>query len=102
MATLGARGAHFLHIPPNYYDDVAAKWGLDDEQIAALRQHNVLYDRDGNGEFLHAYTDPFDDRFFFEIVQRVGGYNQYGAANASVRMAAQAKRRTAPTPRLLA
>jgi len=102
MATLGARGAHFLQIPPNYYDDVAAKWGLGDDQVAALRQHNVLYDRDGNGEFLHAYTDPFDDRFFFEIVQRVGGYNQYGAANASVRMAAQAKRRTAPTPRLLA
>jgi hypothetical protein len=32
----------------------------------------------------------------------VGGYNQYGAANASVRMAAQAKRRSRPTPRLMA
>jgi len=102
MTTLAARGAHFLEIPANYYDDVAARWGLDDDQIAALRQHNLLYDRDGNGEFLHAYTDPFDDRFFFEIVQRVGGYNQYGAANASVRMAAQAKRRATPIPRLLA
>jgi 4-hydroxyphenylpyruvate dioxygenase len=29
-------------------------------------------------------------------VQRIGGYQQYGAANASVRMAAQAKRRSAP------
>ena len=65
-----------------------------------LRTHNILYDRDETGEFLHAYTDPFDDRFFFEIVQRIGGYQQYGAANASVRMAAQAKRRgsAAPTP----
>jgi 4-hydroxyphenylpyruvate dioxygenase len=96
MATLTARGARFLPIPGNYYDDVAARWGLDDARIATLRQHNLLYDRDGNGEFLHAYTDPFDDRFFFEIVQRVGGYNLYGAANASVRMAAQAKRRSAP------
>ncbi|MFL5254713.1 MAG: bifunctional sugar phosphate isomerase/epimerase/4-hydroxyphenylpyruvate dioxygenase family protein [Rhodopila sp.] len=103
MATLTARGAHFLPIPPNYYDDVAARWGLDDDRVAELRQHNLLYDRDGNGEFLHAYTDPFDDRFFFEIVQRIGGYNQYGAANASVRMAAQAKRRSgAQNPRLLA
>ncbi|HVZ06420.1 bifunctional sugar phosphate isomerase/epimerase/4-hydroxyphenylpyruvate dioxygenase family protein [Rhodopila sp.] len=93
MAVLAARGARFLPIPRNYYDDVAARWGLDDDRVAVLRQHNLLYDRDGNGEFLHAYTDPFDDRFFFEIVQRIGGYNQYGAANASVRMAAQAKRR---------
>ncbi len=61
MATMSARGAHFLQIPSNYYD-VAAKWGLDDDRIAELRQHNVLYDRDGSGEFLHAYTEPFDDR----------------------------------------
>jgi 4-hydroxyphenylpyruvate dioxygenase len=89
------RGAHFLSLPENYYDDVAAKWGLEDERIATLRSLNLLYDRDDNGEFLHAYTDTFDDRFFFEIVQRCGNYQQYGAANASVRMAAQAQRHAA-------
>jgi 4-hydroxyphenylpyruvate dioxygenase-like putative hemolysin len=35
--------------------------------------------------------DGFDDRFFFEIVQRTGGYQGYGAVNAAVRMAAQAR-----------
>jgi 4-hydroxyphenylpyruvate dioxygenase len=97
VETLTARGARFLPIPGNYYDDIAARWGLEDAQVTELQQHNLLYDRDESGEFLHAYTDPFDDRFFFEVVQRIGGYNQYGAANASVRMAAQAKRRTAVT-----
>ena len=82
-----------MPIPDNYYDDVVAKWGLDDDRIAHFRRHHVLYDRDESGEFLHAYTFPFGDRFFFEVVQRLGGYQQYGAANASVRMAAQAKRR---------
>lgn len=48
-----------------------------------LPAHNPLYDRDDPGEFLHACTGPFDDRCFFEIVQRVNGYRQYGAANAS-------------------
>jgi 4-hydroxyphenylpyruvate dioxygenase len=94
VAMLTARGARFLPIPGNYYEDIEARWGLDSARLEMLRAHNILYDRDDNGEFLHAYTDPFDDRFFFEIVQRIGGYQQYGAANASVRMAAQAKRRT--------
>jgi 4-hydroxyphenylpyruvate dioxygenase len=94
VETLTARGARFLPIPGNYYDDIGARWGLDDAQLAMLREHDLLYDRDATGEFLHAYTDAFDDRFFFEIVQRIGGYQQYGAANASVRMAAQAKRRS--------
>jgi 4-hydroxyphenylpyruvate dioxygenase len=95
MEQLAARGARFLPIPGNYYDDIEARWGLDGDRLAMLRAHNILYDRDDAGEFLHAYTDPFDDRFFFEIVQRIGDYQQYGAANAAVRMAAQAKRRGA-------
>ena len=92
---LSARGARFLPIPKNYYEDIAARWGLDEERVESFRANNVLYDRDDRGEFLHAYTDAFDDRFCFEIVQRIGGYRQYGAANAAVRMAAQAQRRTA-------
>ncbi len=103
MDQLSARGARFLPIPGNYYEDIEARWGLEPDRLDMLRAHNILYDRDDAGEFLHAYTDPFDDRFFFEIVQRIGGYQQYGAANASVRMAAQAKRRgTAPRSGLLA
>ena len=92
LERLLARGTRMLPIPANYYDDVAAKWGLDDEQLALLRRLNLLYDRDDKGEFLHAYTETFDDRFFFELVERRGGYQQYGAANAAVRMAAQASR----------
>ena len=40
------------------------------------------------GDFLHAYGEPFADRFFFEIVQRAD-YDGYGAVNAPARMAAQ-------------
>jgi len=96
MEQLAARGARFLPIPGNYYEDIEARWGLDAERLNLLRANNILYDRDDGGEFLHAYTDPFDDRFFFEIVQRIGAYQGYGAVNAPVRMAAQAKRRGTP------
>jgi 4-hydroxyphenylpyruvate dioxygenase len=70
---------------------VAAKWDLDEDRLETLRSLKLLYDRDDTREFLHAYTAAFDDRFFFEIVQRIGDYQQYGAANATVRMAAQAQ-----------
>ena len=93
---LAARGTRALPIPANYYEDLAARWGLDDARIAQLAEANVLYDRDDEGEYLHAYTAAFDDRFFFEIVQRCGNYQQYGAVNAAVRMAAQAQRRPDP------
>ena len=55
------------------------------------RAHNILYDRDGEGEYLQVYTRSFEQRFFFEIVERRGGYAGFGAANAPVRLAAQAR-----------
>ncbi len=93
------RGAATLPIPANYYDDVAARWGLDDAALDELRRLDLLYDRDEHGEFRHAYTDAFEDRFFFELVER-RGYQGFGAANAGVRMAAQAQRRSID-PRIL-
>jgi 4-hydroxyphenylpyruvate dioxygenase len=87
-------GCQFLPIPPNYYDDLTARHGLDDAFLTRLQSLNLLYDRDGDGDFIHGFTETFDDRFFFEIVQR-RGYAQFGAPNASVRMAVQAQRREA-------
>ncbi|MEZ0603384.1 bifunctional sugar phosphate isomerase/epimerase/4-hydroxyphenylpyruvate dioxygenase family protein [Paraburkholderia sp. IW21] len=89
-----ADGLPVLRIPRNYYDDLAARYALPDETLEALRAHNILYDRDERGgEFFHAYTEQLDQRFFLEIVERRGGYDGYGAANAAVRLAAQAQRR---------
>lgn len=94
IAEFAADGVPFLRIPRNYYDDLAARYALPDETIDTLRRHHLLYDRDdAGGEFLHAYTELVDGRFSFEIVERRGGYDGYGAANAAVRLAAQAQRR---------
>jgi 4-hydroxyphenylpyruvate dioxygenase len=86
-------GTQILRMPSNYYDDLAARHGLDDAFIDSLQRRNLLYDRDAAGDFVHCYTDSFDDRFFFEVVQR-RGYRQFGEANAAVRMAVQAQRHT--------
>jgi 4-hydroxyphenylpyruvate dioxygenase len=93
-----ANGLALLPIPENYYDDLGARFGLDDALLVKLRRLNLLYDRDGAGEFFHAYTETFDDRFYFEILERRGGYQKFGAANAAVRMAAQAQRGATALP----
>ncbi|ATG21756.1 3-keto-5-aminohexanoate cleavage protein [Ralstonia pickettii] len=90
VEAIDRNAARMLHVPENYYDDVAARLGLDDALLARLHADGLLYDRDAHGDFLHTYTEPFRERFFFELVQR-NGYLGYGAANAGVRMAVQAQ-----------
>jgi 4-hydroxyphenylpyruvate dioxygenase len=90
VADMRARGADFLKIPDNYYDDIEAKYDLDAATMTALRDTQILYDREGEGEFFQIYTHTFDERFFFEIVQR-RNYEGFGAANAAVRLAAQTR-----------
>ncbi|MCC5621662.1 sugar phosphate isomerase/epimerase and 4-hydroxyphenylpyruvate domain-containing protein [Nostoc sp. CHAB 5715] len=91
VTAMRAAGLSFLDIPENYYEDLEARHGLDPDLIERLREHHILYDRDGDAEFLQVYTHVFAQRFFFEIVERRGGYSGFGAVNASVRLAAQAR-----------
>jgi 4-hydroxyphenylpyruvate dioxygenase len=85
------RGLTNMAVPDNYYDDLVARFDLDPEMVATLRDLRLLYDREGTSEFVHFYTATIGD-VFFEVVQRSGGYDGYGAANAPVRMAAQRAR----------
>lgn len=81
------RGVSLLSIPQNYYDDLEAKFALGAKRVDELSQHSILFDRRGDGQFLHVYLAPVGD-VFFEIVERVNGYDGYGADNAHVRLAA--------------
>lgn len=88
-AALRANGFVPLPIPRNYYDDVEARFGLDPSLADRLREENILYDQDGAGEYFQFYSPNFGEGFFFEIVERRGGYRGYGAPNAPFRIAAQ-------------
>lgn len=87
---LKANGLATLAIPENYYDDLIARFQLDEELIKELSAYGILYDRDQAGEYFQIYTRTFADRFFFEIVQR-GNYGGFGAFNAPIRLAAQTR-----------
>jgi 4-hydroxyphenylpyruvate dioxygenase len=90
VAQMVANGVKLLPIPENYYDDLEARTDLSASEIDALKALNILYDRDAGGVFYQAYTQTLDGGFFFEIVQR-DGYAGYGAPNAGIRLAAQAR-----------
>ena len=86
-----ANGLAMLHIPPNYYDDIEAKFGV---RAGARRAHggarHPLRPRRRGRSTFQLYSRAFAKRVFFEIVER-RGYQAYGAANAPIRLAAQAR-----------
>ncbi len=88
-AALRDNGMKLLEISPNYYADLEARMGLAGEELARLRAANILYDRDADGEFFQLYSANVGEGFFFEVVERRGGYRGYGAVNAPFRIAAQ-------------
>lgn len=96
VVAVDEKAGELLDIPENYYDDLDARFLLPGEELGTLRRLNLLYDQDSSGTFRQVYTNTFEDRFFFEVVQR-DGYTGFGAANASVRMNALAARQAART-----
>ncbi|GAA3738852.1 4-hydroxyphenylpyruvate dioxygenase [Spinactinospora alkalitolerans] len=91
---MGEGGVATLRISDNYYADLASRTDLSPAIRERMREHGILYDRAGDGEFFHFYTPMLDGRLFFEVVQRKGGYDGYGAANTPFRMAAQRAERS--------
>ena len=83
-----ARGLRTVPVSANYYDDLAARFDLPPGELERLRHSGLLYDRDATGEYLHCYTETVG-AVFFELVERRGRYDGYGAANTPVRLTAQ-------------
>lgn len=89
-ARLRANGVEVISIPENYYDDLEARVDLTPERLKELKDNNILYDRDADGEYFQIYTRSFKDLFFLEIVERKG-YKGFGATNAPIRLYAQSR-----------
>lgn len=86
---LAGRGFVSLPMTDNYYTDLISRFDIAPDLLAALRVHHILYDRDAGGEFFQIYSQTFAGGMFFEIVERRGDYQGYGAPNAPFRIAAQ-------------
>ncbi|NVK27616.1 MAG: 4-hydroxyphenylpyruvate dioxygenase [Flavobacteriia bacterium] len=82
VSAMKDRGVEFLYVPDNYYEDLLDRVGDIDEDIAVLREHGILVDRDDEGYLLQLFTKPVSDRptLFFEIIQRKGAQS-FGKGN---------------------
>ncbi len=76
------RGVEFLHVPGAYYDTVANRVGIIEEDLKTLKQLGIMVDRDDEGYLLQIFTKPVEDRptLFFEIIQRKGAMS-FGKGN---------------------
>lgn len=82
VSELRKRGVDFLFVPDNYYEDLLDRVGEIDEEIKALKELNILVDRDDEGYLLQIFTKPVQDRptVFYEIIQRKGA-KSFGKGN---------------------
>ncbi|NDR55494.1 bifunctional sugar phosphate isomerase/epimerase/4-hydroxyphenylpyruvate dioxygenase family protein [Aliiruegeria sabulilitoris] len=87
--SLASNGFDSLPIPEDYFAEIRSRFSLPEETIVALKRANIFYDEDGaGGSYFQFYSRPYGDGMFFEIVERRGGYDGYGARNAPYRTAA--------------
>ncbi len=72
----------FLQTPGSYYEDLPARVGDIDEDLADLRELGILADRDDEGYLLQIFTKPIGDRptVFLELIERHGARG-FGAGN---------------------
>ena len=82
VTDLTNRGVEFLKVPDSYYEELTARVGQIDEEIAPLKKLGMLVDRDDEGYLLQIFTKPVQDRptMFFEIIQRKGAQS-FGKGN---------------------
>jgi 4-hydroxyphenylpyruvate dioxygenase len=82
VAEMRKRGVEFLHVPGEYYDTVADRVGIIEEDLQVLKQLGIMVDRDEEGYLLQIFTKPVEDRptLFFEIIQRKGA-KSFGKGN---------------------
>jgi 4-hydroxyphenylpyruvate dioxygenase len=82
VEALRANGVELLDAPTSYYDDLVARVGAIEEDVAELRRLSILVDRDDAGYMLQIFTKPLQDRptMFFEIIQRRGSLS-FGKGN---------------------
>jgi len=84
--SLRKRGAKFLSVPREYYEDLRERLKLSpisiEEDLNMIEKLNILIDFDDKGYLLQIFTENVEDRptLFYEVIQR-HNHDGFGAGN---------------------
>lgn len=83
IKTLRSRDVELVSFPSTYYDMLRKNDDFKNTDIDALQAEGILIDKEGDSFLLQKFVKPMSDRpyFFYEIVQRVNGYNGFAVNN---------------------
>jgi 4-hydroxyphenylpyruvate dioxygenase len=83
---LAERGVEFVSFPPSYYNLLRNNPEFQNIDIDALEENGILIDKEADTYLLQKFIKPINDRpfFFYEIVQRINGYNGFALKNINV------------------
>ena len=83
---LKSKQIDFVSFPPSYYNLLRENPEFKSFDIDALQENGILIDKEDNSYLLQKFIKPISDRpfFFYEIVQRVNGYNGFALKNINV------------------
>lgn len=82
---LRSRSVDLVTFPSAYYDLLRSNKDLEGTSIDidTLQEQGILIDKEGDSYLLQKFLKPMGDRpyFFYEIIQRVNGYNGFALNN---------------------
>ena len=87
---VSAQGLSVLPVPGNYYEDLAARLGLDAAALETYRRGNILYDEDPAGRAM---------RHFYVTSPRAACCSRSSTASLATRATARGTRWSAWPPR---
>lgn len=86
ITELSEKNVEFMKFPAAYYDLLRANDEFRDVDIDTLEKKGILIDKEDDKYLLQKFVKPISDRpfFFYEIVQRVNGYNGFALKNINI------------------
>lgn len=93
VETLRSHGVEMMNFPASYYELLREDPGLGQFNIDELERSGVLVDKEDGSYLMQKFIKPYGDRpfFFYEIVQRVNGYNGFALKNINMLKRAEEK-----------
>jgi 4-hydroxyphenylpyruvate dioxygenase len=83
---LSERNVEFVDVPASYYELLRKNEDFENIDLDMLQRWGIIIDKEDDTYLLQKFMKPMSDRpyFFYELVQRVNGYNGFALKNITI------------------